>query len=125
MGTFLGLVLPVVLPTLITEVHKIFADTPENNPVKQTTVLDMLRALLTGMVNNKLPVVAGSETAQPTDDTLRGVIDTVYASLKAANKLPLAPGEVAVPGAAKPASLTPTGTLFLVKGVVQDLSSLQ
>jgi hypothetical protein len=108
-ATILGLILPAI-PGLI--------DTAENfikgeklGVTRGSVVLQMMRTLITGIHATSTPAAPTLPAAQPTEDELRAVMETIFAQKKASGTLG--------------ASLAPSGQLYLLQGSITALSMVK
>lgn len=81
MGALLGLILPLV-PSIISGVEAIFKSKPQSGTDKLGAVLDSLRAIISKMVATGIPLPDGTKPAQPSDDAIIGMIETVLQQLQ-------------------------------------------
>lgn len=111
MGALLGLILPLV-PSIVNGVESLFAKKPAAGTDKMAAVLQALRGIIEQFIAAKVPLPDGTTpTASPTDDALKGMVETVLAQMKTTGTLSADP---AVPS-------TPAGNLFIVQGLVIPL----
>lgn len=112
MGALLGLILPLV-PSIVNGVESLFSKKPAAGTDKMSAALQALRALISQFIAAKVPLPDGTvPTAQPTDDALKGMIETVFQQMKTTGTL-----------TANPATATAVGNLFLVHGSVTPLKT--
>jgi len=99
--------LPLV-PDIVKGVEALFQSKPKSGEDKMSAATQALRGVATQMVSSQLTLPDGTKAAQPTDDALTGMIETVFQQLKTS-------GSLTGPAAA--------GNLYLVQGTITQLKA--
>lgn len=107
-AAIVSLILPAI-PNLIDLAEKLITK-PKSGDTKMSTVMQALRALISGVTATTPPVPGAPAVPvkQITDDELKAIIQTVFSQKEASNTLG--------------ASTTPTGQMYLVQGTITPLN---
>lgn len=98
MGPLLS-VLSVAAPPLINWIESLFKEKPKSGEDKMSALLQAVRAILNQAIAAKV-TVDGKPIPPTTDDSLRGMLETIFQQMKTSGQLTSSP---------------PTGNLFLVR----------